>query len=90
MVSKIFSSLLAPAKIPKDIIVIKKLIYLIGLIWLLLTLTFEFSLGLAGGHSWAEMLADYKIWEGKIWLLVPLTVFFRPVIVRTIVKLKRV
>lgn len=60
--------------------------YLIGFIWLMLTLVFEFSLGLAGGRSWSYMLSDYKIWEGKMWPVVLLTVFFSPVIIKRIFK----
>lgn len=63
-----------------------KQLYLIGLIWLLLTLVFEFGLGLAGGRSWSYMLADYKFWEGKIWPLVLLTVFFSPSLTKVLNK----
>lgn len=69
----------------KDVFNLKtKQLFLIGFIWLLLTLVFEFGLGLAGGRLWSYMLADYKVWEGKIWPLVLLTVFFSPIIVRKI------
>jgi hypothetical protein len=54
----------------------------IGLVWLELTLLFEFGIGLAGGRTWSYMLADYKVWEGRIWPLVLITVFSSPFIVK--------
>lgn len=50
----------------------------IGILWLVLTLLFEFGLGLAGGKSWAELLSDYNILQGKLWVLVPLWVAVAP------------
>jgi hypothetical protein len=64
----------------------KKQLIIIGSFWLLLTLIFEFGLGLAAGRSWLYLLADYKFWEGRIWPLVLLTVFFSPLIIRKIYK----
>jgi hypothetical protein len=64
----------------------KKQLIIIGSFWLLLTLIFEFGLGLAAGRSWSYLLADYKVWEGRIWPLVLLTVFFSPLIIRKIYK----
>jgi hypothetical protein len=54
----------------------------IGILWLTLTLAFEFGMGLAAGRSWSYMLADYRIWEGRIWPVVPLVVLVSPLIVR--------
>lgn len=42
-----------------------------GLIWLALTLGFEFGLGLYRGASWSKMLADYNLLKGRIWILIP-------------------
>src|SRR4051794_36607157 len=39
---------------------------LIGFIWLLLTLTFEFGFGRWRGNSWDKLLADYNIFKGHI------------------------
>ena len=50
----------------------------IGILWLVLTLAFEFGLGLAGGKSWAELLSDYNILQGKLWVLVLLWVAVAP------------
>jgi hypothetical protein len=54
----------------------------VGLAWTALTLTFEFGLGLATGLSWTEMLADYDLTEGRIWVLVPLFIAVAPNLVR--------
>ena len=44
--------------------------WLIGVCWLLATIVFEFGFGhLVAGHSWAELLADYNILQGRVWLL---------------------
>lgn len=43
----------------------------VGLIWLGLTIAFEFLFGhYVAGHTWEKLFADYKIWEGRIWILV--------------------
>jgi len=43
----------------------------IGLIWLFLTITFEFLFGhFVIGHPWTTLLNDYNILKGRIWLLV--------------------
>lgn len=47
----------------------------IGFWWLVLTLGFEF---LAGHYlfksSWKDLLDNYKIQEGKLWILIPIEV----------------
>jgi hypothetical protein len=43
----------------------------VGLIWLRLTVSFEFLFGyFVIGYSWQRLLYDYNIFEGRIWLLV--------------------
>lgn len=59
-------------------------ILLIGLVWLIMTVAFEFGIGIAGGRSWDYMLADYNILKGRIWVLILLVVFFSPIIVKLI------
>jgi hypothetical protein len=56
--------------------------WLIGGVWLGLTLGFEFL----GGHylfgdSWAELLAAYDVAAGQIWILVLITTLLAPVLV---------
>lgn len=58
---------------------------LMGGIWLILTLIFEFGIGIAAGRSWSYMLSDYNVLKGRIWPLLLAIVFTSPFIVRMIV-----
>jgi hypothetical protein len=51
---------------------------IIGFIWLVLTLGFEFGFGRWRGNSWAKLFADYNLFEGRIWLLIPIFVAIAP------------
>ena len=43
----------------------------IGLIWLTLTIAFEFLFGhYVMKHPWSRLLHDYNIFEGRLWVLV--------------------
>ena len=54
----------------------------LGGLWLLLTLAFEFGFGHFVAHKpWRELLADYNIAAGRIWVLVLLTTLLAPLIV---------
>jgi hypothetical protein len=44
--------------------------FYIGLLWLVLTLIFEFGFGRLRGSSWKKLLADYNIFKGRLWLLI--------------------
>jgi hypothetical protein len=51
----------------------------VGVMWLLLTLAFEFL----GGHyafrkPWAALLADYDVTQGRIWILALIVTLFAP------------
>jgi hypothetical protein len=51
----------------------------IGALWLVLTLVFEFGAGHYLWHKpWAELLADYDVRHGRIWVLVPIVTLFAP------------
>jgi apolipoprotein N-acyltransferase len=51
----------------------------IGLIWLVLTVMFEFGFGhFVAGHSWQRLLQDYNIRAGRVWLAILLWVAFAP------------
>lgn len=52
--------------------------FLIGFIWVLLTVAFEFSLGRLTNKSWAYLLQDYNLFAGRIWLLFLLCLFLLP------------
>ena len=51
---------------------------LIGFVWVLLTVAFEFSLGRLTNKSWEYLLRDYNIFAGRIWLLFLITLFLLP------------
>lgn len=43
----------------------------IGLLWMLLTVAFEFLFfHYAGGRSWGELLANYDVSKGRVWVVV--------------------
>lgn len=43
----------------------------LGLMWLLLTMAFEFLFfHYLGGHPWSELLANYNVRQGRLWVLV--------------------
>ncbi|MEK9139342.1 MAG: hypothetical protein AAB393_19670 [Bacteroidota bacterium] len=51
----------------------------IGLIWLALTLCFEFLFfHFVGGKPWSLLLHDYNVLEGRVWVLVLLWVLAAP------------
>jgi hypothetical protein len=51
---------------------------LIGLMWLVLTLCFEFGFGRYRGNSWETLLEDYHLLKGRLWVLVPIWVAIAP------------
>lgn len=56
----------------------KKRSWQIGIMWLCLTLLFEFGFGLARGNSLAKLLVDYNFFKGRIWLLIPIWITVAP------------
>lgn len=57
--------------------------WLVGILWVVLTLAFEF---LAGHYlfrnPWERLLADYNLARGRIWILVLVTTLLAPVLVQ--------
>lgn len=52
-----------------------------GLLWLSLTLIFEFGFGgLMQGKTWAEMMEAYTFRDGNLWPMVLLTTLFAPLL----------
>jgi hypothetical protein len=44
---------------------------LVGVLWLILTLAFEFLFGhFVAKHSWEKLLRDYNIFKGRLWILI--------------------
>ncbi len=56
--------------------------WLIGTCWVTLTVAFEFTAGLASGHSLTELLAAYNPLTGNLWLLVVGTTFLSPIVIK--------
>lgn len=51
----------------------------VGVVWLVLTLLFEFVLGhFVSGLSWSELFAEYNLAAGRLWALVPIWVAIAP------------
>jgi hypothetical protein len=54
----------------------------VGLVWLLLTVAFEFSFGhYVAHHSWARLFQDYNVLAGRLWVWVLLGVALLPFMV---------
>lgn len=53
----------------------------VGLFWLVLTILFELSFFvLVMGHPMDELLADFDLFRGRLWLLVLTTTLFAPLL----------
>ena len=54
---------------------------LIGILWVLMTVAFEFLAGhYLFGTSWEKIIADYNIARGRIWILVLVTNLISPIL----------
>jgi hypothetical protein len=54
---------------------------LVGCFWVGLTILFEFVFGhYVLKTSWEVLLADYRIWQGRLWSLVLISEAISPVI----------
>lgn len=52
----------------------------VGCFWVSLTILFEFVFGhYVLRNSWEVLIADYRIWQGRLWLLVLISVAIAPV-----------
>lgn len=50
----------------------------IGILWVILTLIFEFGFGLYRGNTFNSLLSEYNIFKGKLWILIPLWIAIAP------------
>jgi hypothetical protein len=51
----------------------------VGIIWLSLTVAFEFLFGhYVANHSWSRLIQDYNILSGRLWALVLMAVAAAP------------
>lgn len=59
--------------------------FLIGFIWLIMTILFEFGFGhFIMKHSWNRLLHDYRIDEGRLWILVLIWTAVVPLVIYSI------
>ena len=58
-----------------------KVLLLTGLVWVVLTISFEFIFfHYIGGKPWSQLLADYNIMKGRIFPLVLIATLLSPII----------
>jgi hypothetical protein len=52
--------------------------FVAGALWVFLTILFEFTLGLLSGRSFAYLLRDYNLQEGRVWTFFLIWLFILP------------
>lgn len=58
-----------------------------GLVWVVMTILFEFGFGhYVVGHSWDKLVMDYDLTKGRVWSLFLLSSWLTPMIVRCLSK----
>jgi hypothetical protein len=56
---------------------------LVGIVWSLFTVGFEFGLGrVVVGDSWSKLLGQYAFWRGNAWIAVPTWMAIGPAVLR--------
>lgn len=56
-------------------------LFLIGSMWLAMTIAFEFLFGhYVIGHPWEKLLADYHLFQGRLWILILLWTWMGPLL----------
>jgi hypothetical protein len=59
----------------------------VGIIWLFMTVVFEFGFGhFVAGHPWEKLLHDYNLAAGRVWIFVLLWVVLVPYVVHRLQK----
>lgn len=58
----------------------------LGFVWTLSTVAFEFGMGLAMRKTWPELLADYNLLAGRLWVLVLLILLLTPSIAGSVLR----
>lgn len=53
--------------------------WMVGAVWLIVTVVFEFGMGLSTGRSWEYMLHDYNLLAGRFWIFILATELVMPV-----------
>ena len=62
---------------------------LVGVVWTVLTVGFEFLVGYVEGVSIEVTLAQYDVFAGRIWVLVPLTLLLAPLLFGRVLTVRR-
>jgi hypothetical protein len=63
----------------------------LGLMWVGLTILFEFGFGhYVMGHPWSRLWHDYDVREGRVWSLMLVSVGIWPLLIQTLIKRTRV
>lgn len=58
--------------------------WVIGVLWVALTIAFEFLAGhFLFGKPWEELLADYNLFAGRIWVMVLVVTLITPIVAFT-------
>lgn len=52
----------------------------IGLVWVVLTVGFEFLVGYAEGTPPSVTIAQYDVFAGQVWIVVPIALFVAPLV----------
>lgn len=74
----LFILLISGLLLPRIVKYNRKESYQIGIVWMLLTIGFEFTFGLTNGIPFLELLPAYNPMSGNLWLLVVVTTFGAP------------
>ncbi len=61
-------------------------LWIVGIIWCIMTVIFEFAFGRARGLSWPELFAMYQFWKGELWIILVLSLIFLPPLAEKILK----
>jgi len=65
-------------------------LFLMGSIWVIMTICFEFLAGhYAFGNSWEKLISDYNILKGRIWIFIPITTFISPYLANKLLQILR-
>lgn len=54
---------------------------LTGILWVILTVSFEFYFGLSSGTTWKELLKAYNPFTGNLWIMVVIITLISPMLV---------
>ena len=65
-------------------------LFLTGLLWVVLTIIFEFGFGFyIDKVPWEKLVADYNILEGRVWGAMLVAELFTPLLIKAVSKLRR-